>query len=125
MDLQRQLDQLARAHVESDARWEKRMNDAEKRMADHDRRMAEHDQRMAALDRRMARSDAKWDKRMAESEAKWEKRMTDFDKKLQATRRLVETGMRFVLENDQAIKGLTRSKREDRDRIQRLERLME
>ena len=48
MDIERKLQQLARAHAESDVRWEKRTQDAEKRLALHDRRMAELDKKIKA-----------------------------------------------------------------------------
>jgi hypothetical protein len=78
-------DKAAENLEKKDLQWKRRMDRAEQRME-------RHDKRMAAADR-------KWEQRWARNEERWtrlEERMAITDKQIQATRRLLEGGIKFV-----------------------------
>ncbi len=103
------------AFDERQAAFEKRQAADKARWAAADARWAEEhvrwQQRMDRLEARMDRDQAEWRERADRADA----RMDKFDKQLQATRRLVEAGMKIVLQigqrqkkNEELLKQLMR-----------------
>jgi chromosome segregation ATPase len=73
-------------------RSEQRMDRAEKRMEKVDRRMEKFDERMDRAEQRMDRAEQRMDRA--------EQRMEKFDQRLEVTRRLVQLGMKLVIQNN-------------------------
>jgi len=87
-EVRAEFDEMREAH----RRAMERMNAAETRMDRTDKRMDRHDRKMEALD-------AAWRKRMDEADRRMElanQRGDKFDLKLEATRKLVEAGIKIV-----------------------------
>jgi len=85
MDFESRYEEIRRAHAASEARWEKRL--------------AEHESRITELDRKLAKD-----------EEDWRARARIYDQKLEATRKLLEAGMKMVVkinrETDFKLKAL-------------------
>lgn len=78
-----------------------RMVQAERRMDRADRRMEKAEQRMDRAEQRMEKSDQRMDRA--------ERRMEKFDQRIEVTRKLVQVGMKLVIQNNLQLKELQRA----------------
>jgi methyl-accepting chemotaxis protein len=78
-----------------------RMVQAERRMDRADRRMEKAEQRMDRAEQRMEKFDERMDRA--------ERRMEKFDQRIEVTRKLVQVGMKLVIQNNLQLKQLQRA----------------
>jgi hypothetical protein len=78
-----------------------RMEQAERRMDRADQRMEKVDRRMEKFDERMDRAELRMDRA--------ERRMEKFDYRLEVTRKLVQAGMKLVIQNNALLKEFQRA----------------
>jgi chromosome segregation ATPase len=71
------------------------------RMVQADRRMDRAEQRMEKFDERMAQAERRMDRA--------ERRMEKFDQRIEVTRKLVQVGMKLVVQNNLQLKELQRA----------------
>lgn len=95
---------LLHATAERDKQTEARMNRWEKSW---EKRAAESDRRMARIEKRAAESEKRAEQRAAEAE----KRMDRFDKQLLATKKLVDAGIKIVVDLGKRQKELEKSQK--------------
>jgi hypothetical protein len=106
------LNATAAQAKEYDRRFQRDMEAAKRRMDAAERRMDAFDRRMEASDRRFEKRMQATDERFKQRMEAADQRMDKFDKQLQATRKLVQAGIKLVSTLAADTRELKRSQKE-------------